>query len=100
MLTRADPLTAPMSRFARPSRASLLAVSLAGACGGSDHRVTPAHAATLPSTTLVDGGGFVLRTVRDGGVDYKYQVFVPRAPSAARRPPVILFLHGSGQIRP
>lgn len=41
-------------------------------------------------------GSFVTRTAVMDGVSYPYQVFVPRARVGAR-PPVILFLHGSGE---
>jgi predicted peptidase len=41
-------------------------------------------------------GSFVGGTAVVDGVSYPYQVFVPRARARAR-PPVILFLHGSGE---
>ena len=79
----------------RLSLAPIALVLLAG-CTGGDHGPRTAHAATVPPTTASTAGdGFVMRTVRDGGVDYRYQVFVPRAYDAERRLPVILFLHGS-----
>jgi predicted peptidase len=42
-------------------------------------------------------GAFVERTLRLDGVDHRYQVFVPAAEAGGRTPPVILFLHGSGE---
>jgi predicted peptidase len=41
--------------------------------------------------------GFLNRTLRVGEHEYRYVVFVPRNWSAARRWPVILFLHGAGE---
>lgn len=41
--------------------------------------------------------GFLNRSVRAGGVDYPYVVYVPRDFDARKRWPVILFLHGSGE---
>ncbi|HEY0661207.1 MAG TPA: prolyl oligopeptidase family serine peptidase [Lysobacter sp.] len=42
-------------------------------------------------------GEFVERQVSVEGVVYRYQVFVPAQAAGGRRPPVILFLHGSGE---
>ena len=42
-------------------------------------------------------GSFVERTIEVGGKPHRYQVFLPATPAAGRRPPVILFLHGSGE---
>lgn len=42
-------------------------------------------------------GEFVERSVEVGGSTYRYQVFVPSSAAGGRRPPVILFLHGSGE---
>lgn len=78
-----------------------LLVALAAACKGSDAgwgRPRAAEAHELPPRAVPAGGGaFVLRTVREGGVDYRYQVFVPRGFDPARPWPVVLFLHGSSE---
>jgi len=42
-------------------------------------------------------GGFVAREVIVDGRTHRYQVFVPARGASAGRPPVILFLHGSGE---
>ena len=42
-------------------------------------------------------GRFVERAVMVDGASYRYQVFVPSAKAAGRRPAVVLFLHGSGE---
>ncbi len=42
-------------------------------------------------------GRFEARTVRVDNVDHRYQVFVPSPQAGGRHPPVILFLHGSGE---
>jgi hypothetical protein len=44
--------------------------------------------------------GFLNRTVTVDGVSHRYQVYVPAVYSRARRWPVILFLHGSGERVP
>ena len=41
--------------------------------------------------------GFFDRSVVDGGVRYPYQVYVPPGYDAAKRWPVVLFLHGAGE---
>lgn len=41
--------------------------------------------------------GFLNRTVEVEGVSHRYQVYVPADYSPARRWPVVLFLHGSGE---
>jgi predicted peptidase len=41
--------------------------------------------------------GFLDRTIRLQGVEYKYQVYVPREYTHDRKWPVILFLHGAGE---
>ena len=48
--------------------------------------------APLPAT-----GGFVERSIDVAGVTHRYQVFVPARSAAGGKPPVILFLHGSGE---
>ena len=42
-------------------------------------------------------GVFVEREVRVDGALHRYQVFVPARSATAAKPPVILFLHGSGE---
>jgi predicted peptidase len=42
-------------------------------------------------------GRFVEREITSGGVLYRYQVFVPAQSAAGNNPPIILFLHGSGE---
>src|SRR3546814_5158050 len=76
---------APMRRLA----ALLTTVAEAGlsACGSLPMDTTPA---------AMRHAGFVQREVVVDGRSHRYQVFVPAAASAAK-PPVILFLHGSGE---
>lgn len=69
----------------RPLRALLLLT--AAAWGVVACRTAPAPTA---------GGRFVERAVAIGATTYRYQVFVPTA-AADASPPVILFLHGSGE---
>jgi predicted peptidase len=71
---------------------SLFTVALAG-CRSRD----ASTATVLPSMTVPIGGGFVLRTLVDSGITYKYQVFVPGDFTPARKWPVILYLHGNGE---
>jgi len=42
-------------------------------------------------------GTFVKRTLTGDGASYRYQVFVPSQQAGGRHPPVILFLHGTGE---
>ena len=42
-------------------------------------------------------GAFVERTLRLDGVERRYQVFVPSSAAGGRHPPVVVFLHGSGE---
>lgn len=52
----------------------------------------------LTSTTRSqEPTGFLNRTIELEGVSYRYQVYVPAEYTRARRWPVILFLHGSGE---
>lgn len=44
-----------------------------------------------------DGGQFVQRDLVIAGTTYRYQVFVPSREAGGEHPPVILFLHGSGE---
>lgn len=64
--------------------ASLLA-GCAGGAGGAGGATRPAR------------GEFVERSVRVDGAEHRYQVFVPARAPAAGKPPVLLFLHGSGE---
>jgi predicted peptidase len=43
------------------------------------------------------GAGFVERSLVLGGIARRYQVFVPSPRAGGRHPPVILFLHGTGE---
>lgn len=43
------------------------------------------------------GDGFVAREIVVDGQSHRYQVFVPARSTADSKPPVILFLHGSGE---
>lgn len=42
-------------------------------------------------------GAFVERSLELDGKTYRYQVFVPARAAGGRHPPVLLFLHGSGE---
>ena len=44
-----------------------------------------------------EGGQFVGREVILGGQTHRYQVFVPTRQAGGRHPPVVLFLHGTGE---
>ena len=44
-----------------------------------------------------DVGEFVKRDITVGGVTHRYQVFVPSREAGGGKPPVILFLHGTGE---
>ena len=43
------------------------------------------------------GGTFFERSIDIGGKQHRYQVFVPSAQAGGSEPPVIVFLHGSGE---
>ena len=68
-----------MSRFA-----ILMSVLMLSAC------------APLPPQRPAEGA-FVDRTLALDGVEHRYQVFVPTRSASGGKPPVILFLHGSGE---
>jgi len=51
----------------------------------------------LPGWARRQETGFLDRVTVIGGVEYKYQVFVPRGWNANAKWPVILFLHGYGE---
>ena len=59
-----------------------LAILLLGACVSMPERAS---------------GGFVERSVDIAGTAHRYQVFVPASAAGGRTPPVIVFLHGSGE---
>lgn len=42
-------------------------------------------------------GSFVERSIDIAGTSHRYQVFVPASAAGGRTPPVIMFLHGSGE---
>jgi predicted peptidase len=56
---------------------------------------SPHRPGRSPADTVATG--FLDRAVRVDGLDYPYQVYLPRNYDARRRWPVILFLHGSGE---
>lgn len=56
-----------------------------------------AGCATLPSPDRAHGG-FVSREATVHGEVRRYQVFVPSRAAGGARPPVVVFLHGSGEI--
>src|SRR5260221_9572627 len=41
--------------------------------------------------------GFLNRTIKAGGAEYRYVVYVPKEWNKGMRWPVILFLHGAGE---
>jgi predicted peptidase len=59
--------------------------------------VAAVSAGLTPSARGQEPTGFLNRTVTLDGVGHRYQVYVPAEYSRARRWPVILFLHGSGE---
>ena len=54
-------------------------------------------ASCTSAPTRPAGGAFVEREIRVDGALHRYQVFVPARSTTAAKPPVILFLHGSGE---
>lgn len=56
-----------------------------------------AGCATLPSPDRAHGG-FVAREVAVNGEMRRYQAFVPSRAAGGAKPPVLVFLHGSGEI--
>lgn len=54
-------------------------------------------AACATMNTVPRPGEFVARDITVDGVNRKYQVFVPTRIAGGAHPPVILFLHGSGE---
>ncbi|WP_157006229.1 hypothetical protein [Luteibacter yeojuensis] len=42
-------------------------------------------------------GHFEQRAAKIEGVDYRYQLYIPGDLKASRNPPIVLFLHGSGE---
>lgn len=53
--------------------------------------------ATVPKETRMDTGAFVERQLVVDGTSHRYQVFVPTRATGGATPPVILFLHGTGE---
>lgn len=51
--------------------------------------------ANMPQRT--GGGAFLERSIALGGKQHRYQVFVPSAQAGRGQPPVIVFLHGTGE---
>ena len=49
------------------------------------------------TTPTGPNGAFVERSLDIGGKSHRYQVFVPSTHANGRKPPVIVFLHGSGE---
>ena len=58
-------------------------------------------AAVVPACSVMSPrpatGAFVERTLVYEGENHRYQVFVPTLPAGGAHPPVILFLHGTGE---
>jgi predicted peptidase len=78
----------------RPVISMVLLVGLvASGCRDSEG----ATAQTPPAAAVPQIKNFVRRTVVDRGVAYPYQVFLPAAFDSARKWPVIVALHGSGE---
>ncbi|HEY5803403.1 MAG TPA: phospholipase [Lysobacter sp.] len=65
---------------------SVAMVVLAGLCAACAHR-----------PPQDDSGRFVERELQFEGATHRFQVFVPSARAGGRHPPVILFLHGTGE---
>jgi poly(3-hydroxybutyrate) depolymerase len=59
--------------------------------------VTAVSTALTSTTRAQEPTGFLNRTIEVEGVSHRYQVYVPAGYTRARRWPVILFLHGSGE---
>ena len=53
--------------------------------------------ACATTATEADMGRFVMRELVIGRVTHRYQVFVPARSAGGKKPPVILFLHGTGE---
>jgi predicted peptidase len=54
--------------------------------------------AVLASTAMAHAPGhFEERAAKIEGVDYRYQVFIPGGLTPSSHPPIVLFLHGSGE---
>ena len=59
--------------------------------------MTAVSTALTSTTRSQEPTGFLNRAIEVEGVSYRYQVYVPADYPRARRWPVILFLHGSGE---
>lgn len=85
--------------------AAVFGALLSSACGDAGTPVESGvptgrpPADTTPGTgTVQTQVGFVDRTLVDNGTTYRYKVFVPHAYTPTRTWPVILYLHGSGEV--
>jgi predicted peptidase len=86
------------------NRLLILPIALfAAACSGD---VAPTQSILPGDTTGVNPGnpdlsvktvGWVASSVVDGGVTYKFQIFVPANYNTSAKVPVIMFMHASGQ---
>ncbi|MGH7176729.1 MAG: hypothetical protein ACREJC_05055 [Tepidisphaeraceae bacterium] len=76
-----------MTRASQLAAALLLAV--AAGCSNPD----PAQ----KLTNVVPGTGFSVHTVKSGGSDHKYSVFIPRNYNKNTKYPTVIFLHGIGE---
>jgi predicted peptidase len=54
-------------------------------------------AGTAEAKSKTTQTGFLFKTLKHGGRDYKYVVYVPREYDASKQWPLILFLHGAGE---
>jgi predicted peptidase len=59
--------------------------------------VSAVSTALTSTTRAQEPTGFLNRAIEVEGVSHRYQVYVPADYTCARRWPVILFLHGSGE---
>lgn len=84
------PMTFDSRQTTSGHRAAALAILLAAS---TLIAAPPAHADDPAS----DRGRFVERVVDVDGQQHAYRVFVPSREAGGERPPVILFLHGSGE---
>jgi acetyl esterase/lipase len=89
-------LLVPLVAAARdqPSVAARIQPTSATRAPSTAMRPQPGAAVERPATIET---GFLDRTVTVDGRPYRYQIFVPPTYVPARRWPVILFLHGSGE---
>lgn len=79
-----------------------LSVMLVAGCGSDGvNGLGNTTGVILQDTTTVNPTpvtvGFVSKSLVDGGVTYRYQVFIPANYNSVSKVPVILFMHGSGE---